>query len=235
MAGLLAKYAARKIFKEHVGNNQGQQDPYFETVPTRKLGFKTKKKQAKALPPGLTAGEERCLVKAKRRAYKLDMGLGSFLGVKIGYGSVIGLFPGLGDIADLLLAFMVFRTMCSVEGGVDAALKVRMQLNIILDFVLGLIPFVGDLADAMYKCNTRNVILFEDMLRKRGERRIQGTPLANAPDPSLPDDFDHEGEELATAQNGPPPRYTSRRERERDHDLEAGRAPIPPPLPARTG
>ncbi|RMZ76705.1 hypothetical protein DV737_g4687, partial [Chaetothyriales sp. CBS 132003] len=241
MAELFAKMAARRIFKESVANKQGQQDPYFETVPTRKLGFKTKKRQTKALPPGLTVNEERCLVKAKRRAYKVDMGLGSFMGVNIGYGAIIGLVPGFGDVADMLLALMVFRTMCSVEGGLDAALKVRMQINIIIDFVIGLIPFVGDVADAMFKCNTRNVILFEDMLRKRGEKRIRGTPLANMPDPSLPDEVDYQAEEQAMAQNGPPPRHTSRRgsrrdgrDRRRERDLEAGDAPLPPPRPART-
>ncbi|RMZ86680.1 hypothetical protein DV736_g6098, partial [Chaetothyriales sp. CBS 134916] len=243
MAELFAKMAAKRIFKETVANKQGQQDPFFETVPARRLGFTTKKRQTKALPPGLTVNEERCLVKAKRRAYKIDMGLGSFMGIKLGYGALIGLVPGFGDVADMLLALMVFRTMCSVEGGLDAALKVRMQINIIIDFVIGLIPFVGDVADAMYKCNTKNVILFEDMLRKRGEKRIRGTPLANMPDPSLPDEFDYQAEEQAMAQNGPPPRYSSRRgsqragrDQRRPHDLEAAAdRPVPPPRPARTG
>jgi hypothetical protein len=87
MAGFVAKIAAKRIFKETAANKQGyevgstpssasgvmanqNQDPYFETVPATRLGFKTKKKLPKALPPGLTAKEEKCLVKAKRRAYK---------------------------------------------------------------------------------------------------------------------------------------------------------------------
>ena len=69
------------------------------------------------------------------------MALGSFMGMKIGYGAIIGLVPGFGDIADMMLALMVYRTMCSVDGGVDSGLKMRMQMNIVIDFVIGLIPF----------------------------------------------------------------------------------------------
>ena len=99
MASFAAKIVAKKLFKENSSNKQGQevcrlsttntpmaanvfQDPYFETVPATRLGFQTKKKLPRALPPGLTAKEEKVLVKAKRRAYKIDMALGSFLGTK---------------------------------------------------------------------------------------------------------------------------------------------------------
>lgn len=243
MAGFVAKFAAKKIFKETAANKQGHEDPYFETVPATRLGFKTKKKLAKALPLGLTAQEEKVLVKAKRRAYKVDMALGSFLGMKIGYGAIIGLVPGFGDVADMMLALMVYRTICSVEGGIDSSSKMRMQMNIIIDFVVGLIPFIGDLADAAYKCNTRNVIMFEEILRKRGEKRLRGTPQASMADPSLADEFDYQTEEQSVSQHGPPPQYTSRQQsrRERrdryddrdDRDVEAGRN-VRQPVPART-
>ena len=75
---------------------------------------------------------------------------------------------------------------------------------------------------------------------KRGERRIQGTPQANMADPSLPDEFDYQTEEHTMAQNGPPPRYTSRKQSRRDRrdryddrDLEAGEG-VMQPQPART-
>jgi Domain of unknown function (DUF4112) len=168
------------------------------------------------------------------------MALGSFLGMKIGYGAIIGLVPGFGDIADMLLALMVYRTICSVDGGIESSAKMRMQMNIVIDFVIGLIPFIGDVADAAYKCNTRNVILFEQILRKRGEKRLRGTPQASMADPSLPDQFDYEAEEQSVAQNGPPPQYASRNQSRRDRrdqhddrDVEAGQG-IRQPVPART-
>jgi len=239
MTSYAAKMVAKKLFKETSANKQGNEDPYFETVPATRLGglYKTTKKRKRALPLGLTPEEEAILTKAKRRAYRVDLSLGSFLGTRFGWGSVIGLVPALGDFADLLLALMVYRTCCSVKPELPTSVKTRMQINVLIDFVVGLIPFVGDLADAAYKCNTRNVVLLEKELRARGQARIKGTPQANMADPSLPDEYDYQDEGVLNAQNGPPPRYTSQRDprrgnRDRQQDLEAGEG-VPPPMPAR--
>ena len=55
--------------------------------------YKGSKKRRRALPPGLTPEEEKVLTKAKRRAYRIDLSLGSFLGTRFGWGAVIGLVP----------------------------------------------------------------------------------------------------------------------------------------------
>jgi len=241
MTSYAAKMVARRLFKENSANKQGHEDPYFETIPATRLGglYKTSKKRKRALPPGLTAEEEKILTKAKRRAYKVDLCLGSFLGTRFGWGAVIGLVPAIGDVADLFLALMVYRTCCSVKPELPASIKLRMQINVLIDFAVGLIPFVGDLVDAAYKCNTRNVVLLEKELRARGQKRVKGTPQANVADPSLPDEFDYQNDEaVMNVQNGPPPRYTSRREprrsnRERQPDVEAAQG-VAPPMPART-
>ncbi|KIX08289.1 uncharacterized protein Z518_02945 [Rhinocladiella mackenziei CBS 650.93] len=243
MASFAAKIVAKKLFKETTSNKQGQEDPYFETIPATRLGgmYKTTKKRRRALPPGLTAQEEKVLTKAKRRAYRVDLSLGSFFGTRFGWGAIIGLIPGIGDVLDLLLAFMVYRTCCSVEPELSASVKMRMKLNMAIDFGIGLVPFIGDIADMAYKCNTRNVILLEKELRERGRKRLKGTPQANVADPSLPDEFDYQNEEhLMNQQNGPPPRYTSQRESRRSHrdrgrDYDVERADeIPPSRPTRT-
>ncbi|KAI1624862.1 hypothetical protein EDD37DRAFT_364791 [Exophiala viscosa] len=241
MTSYAAKLVAKRFFKENVANQNGHQDPYFETVPATRLGglYKTTKKQRRALPPGLTPEEEKILTKAKRRAYHIDLSLGNFCGTRFGYGAIIGLIPGLGDAMDLALAYMVYRTCCSVEGGLPESLKMRMLLNMAVDFGIGLIPFIGDIADAVFKCNTKNVVLLEKELRERGRKRLKGTPQANIADPSLPDEYDYQGEEgRLNAENGPPPRYTSQRDarraqRDRTADVERGEG-APPPMPART-
>ena len=43
-----------------------------------------------------------------------------------------------------------------------------MYTNLAIDFGVGLIPIVGDFADAWFKCNTRNNLLLERFLRERG-------------------------------------------------------------------
>jgi len=74
------------------------QDPYFESVPATRLDGRPSKskttKRRKALPAGLSEHDGRVLTKVKRRAYRLDMSLFTFLGVRFGWSSVIGIIPG---------------------------------------------------------------------------------------------------------------------------------------------
>ena len=73
----------------------------------------------------------------------------------------------------MLLALMVVASASKVEGGLPGSIRMRMLFNVALDFVIGLVPFVGDLADAMYKCNTRNAVLLEDYLKKKGQKNLK--------------------------------------------------------------
>lgn len=73
-----------------------KQDPYFEQVPATRLDGRPTgkvKKRKKALPPGISEHDGQVLTKVKRRAYRLDLALCSFLGVRFGWGSVIALVP----------------------------------------------------------------------------------------------------------------------------------------------
>jgi hypothetical protein len=88
---MVGKMVAKRLFKETSANAFGKEDPYFESVPASRLGFK--KKKTKALPPGLSKDEERILTKAKRRAYRMDL-MFSTCGLKFGVGALIGLIPG---------------------------------------------------------------------------------------------------------------------------------------------
>jgi len=51
-----------------------------------------------------------------------------------------------------------------------------MYTNLIIDFGIGLIPILGDFADAWFKCNTRNNILLERYLRERGAKNPAPPP-----------------------------------------------------------
>lgn len=95
-------------------------------------------------------------------------------------------------------------------------------MNIAFDFVIGLVPFLGDLADAMYKCNTRNAVLLEKYLRKQGELNVKraGQRLP-AVDPSLPEEYDNDDDDL-----GPPPRYDGVVENNRTRTIEPARPEI---------
>lgn len=98
----------------------------------------------------------------------------------------------IGDGADALLALMVVHTCGEIDGGLPSRLQMRMLFNVIIDFVIGLVPFFGDIADAMYKCNSRNAVLLEKHLREKGAKTLSKQKKQQDPgvDMSLPEEFD---------------------------------------------
>jgi hypothetical protein len=52
-----------------------------------------------------------------------------------------------------------------------------MYSNLLIDFGVGLVPVIGDFADAWFKCNTRNNILLEKYLRERGQKHPAPPPV----------------------------------------------------------
>ncbi|KAL7811065.1 hypothetical protein V8C26DRAFT_409097 [Trichoderma gracile] len=194
MTSLLAKMISKRILGESLQNKFGKEDPYFEQVPATRLDGRPTgkvKKRKKALPPGISEHDGQVLTKVKRRAYRLDMSLFNFLGIRFGWSSVVGLVPAAGDMLDVFMALMVYRTCCQVEGGLPAAIRIRMLINIIIDFAIGLVPFLGDLADALFRANTRNAALLEQHLREKGKKELRksGQPIP-AVDPSSAEEYD---------------------------------------------
>jgi hypothetical protein len=91
----------------------------------------------------------------------------------------------------MLLALMVLRTCAQIDGGLPTAVKSKMTFNIILDFAVGLVPFLGDVADAVFRANTRNAALLESHLREQGKKNLRksGVPIPEI-DPSDPHEWD---------------------------------------------
>ena len=83
------------------------------------------------------------------------------LGWRFGLDALIGLIPGVGDTATSLASFYILVN--AVRYGVPKITLLRMGLNLVIDYVLGSVPFVGDLFDAWWKSNRRNL----DLLRQR--------------------------------------------------------------------
>ena len=95
------------------------------------------------------------------------MSLFNLFGIRFGWEAVIGIIPAIGDVIGVFFALLIFKKCCQIEGGLDQSVKMRMMFNIAIDFVVGLVPFIGDLADAAFKCNTKNLRLLERELDKR--------------------------------------------------------------------
>jgi hypothetical protein len=80
-------------------------------------------------------------------------------GVRIGIESIIGLIPGAGDLAGG--AFSLYILLQAARMGVPRSLLARMGWNLVVDVVVGAIPLLGDIFDAGFKANMRNLALLE--------------------------------------------------------------------------
>ena len=83
------------------------------------------------------------------------------IGTRFGLDALVGLIPGFGDTATSLVSFYIL--VSAVRYRVPKITLLRMGLNVALDYVVGSLPVVGDLADAWWKSNSKNL----DLLKKR--------------------------------------------------------------------
>ncbi len=79
------------------------------------------------------------------------------IGYRIGYDALIGLIPGVGDLAGLM--FGTYIVLESARFKVPRSTLLRMIANVLLEAAIGTIPLVGDIFDATYKSNLRNLRL----------------------------------------------------------------------------
>ena len=87
---------------------------------------------------------------------------------RFGLDSVIGLIPGIGDVAAFApSAWIIWRAH---KLGAPGHVKARMVANTAVDTVVGAIPLLGDVFDVVYKVNLRNVKLLRDHLVKQSEK-----------------------------------------------------------------
>jgi hypothetical protein len=78
---------------------------------------------------------------------------------RFGLDAIIGLIPGAGDIGTAF--FSVLILLHAVRLKVPKVVIGRMLVNTGLDMLAGTVPLVGDLFDAGYKANLRNMALLE--------------------------------------------------------------------------
>lgn len=94
------------------------------------------------------------------------------LGWRFGLDALIGLVPGLGDTTTTLVSFYILAS--AVRYRVPKITLLRMGLNIGLDYVIGSLPIVGDVADAWWKSNQKNVELLKKRATVSGEEASSG-------------------------------------------------------------
>ncbi|GEQ70105.1 hypothetical protein JCM33374_g3781 [Metschnikowia sp. JCM 33374] len=136
-----------------------------QVIPEEDLHFYQRKgaKRKRRLPGFIAKNDLKVLNLVKRKAYRLDLQL-SMCGFRFGWAGIIGLIPWIGDVIAALLALQLVWKAETIEGGLPDNLRSKMIANVVFDFVIGLIPIVGDLVNIAYKCNSRNFVMLEKYL-----------------------------------------------------------------------
>ncbi|MGY0579747.1 MAG: DUF4112 domain-containing protein [Paraglaciecola chathamensis] len=100
------------------------------------------------------------LRRAQKLAHMLDTAVGiPFTKIRFGLDSLLGLIPGVGDLVTVGLSAHIIHL--AGQMGAPMSLRAAMVKNAVFDFLIGLIPFVGDISDIFYKGNRKNIRLLE--------------------------------------------------------------------------
>lgn len=116
------------------------------------------------------------LARLDRLAHRLDARFRvPGTGVRAGWDSILGLVPGIGDLATAgPAAYML------VEGwrlGARKRTLLRMFANSGVDLLIGGVPILGDAFDVFFKANQRNIALLKSDIA-RYARQIKETAHA---------------------------------------------------------
>jgi hypothetical protein len=84
--------------------------------------------------------------------------------IGLGWDSILGWLPGIGDVFTLLSqAYLIFQAF---RVGVRKRVFGKMLLNALIDFLVGAIPGLGDLFDIFWRSNRRNANLIRDEIAR---------------------------------------------------------------------
>ena len=85
--------------------------------------------------------------------------------IKLGWDAVLGLIPFVGDASTTAVsAYFLWE---AYRLGASRWTLTKMVWNVLVDFIIGFVPLVGDLFDVTFRANRRNMKLLEKELAKR--------------------------------------------------------------------
>lgn len=136
----------------------GSRLPFDRSVPESQVGATP----ADSLDD---AERDRRLRRLERLAYMLDSRFAiPGLGWRFGLDGLIGLIPGIGDVASTAIGAYIVAE--AVRFDVPPGKIARMIGNLAADGILASVPLVGDIFDFAFKAHRKNVyILLEHLGR----------------------------------------------------------------------
>ena len=84
---------------------------------------------------------------------------------RFGLDALVGLVPGLGDLVGGAVSLWMLSEAQRL--GASRATLAKMLANVLLDLAVGAVPLAGDVFDASFKANLRNLRLLERELGPR--------------------------------------------------------------------
>lgn len=110
--------------------------------------------------PEVGSLDPRALERLRRLGYLLDNSI-PVPGTRFRFGldTIIGLVPGVGDLAGGILSLYIILEAARL--GVPRPLLARMGYNVAVDVLVGAVPLFGDVFDAGFKANLRNLALIQ--------------------------------------------------------------------------
>lgn len=119
----------------------------------------------------------KALLKAQKMANLLDTAVTlPIIPIRVGLDSLIGLIPGAGDAIMLFVSLRIVWLGKSM--GMPKVLVAQMVKNSAIDFALGFIPLIGDIADIFYKANQKNVRIMERWWISENKTRVDASTKA---------------------------------------------------------
>lgn len=86
---------------------------------------------------------------------------------RFGWDAILGFIPGVGDLATGIVSASIVGY--ALKLGVRKRTAARMLANLGVDVAVGAVPLLGDMFDAGFKANIRNVALLERELARRAK------------------------------------------------------------------
>ena len=105
------------------------------------------------------------LKKIRKIANLLDTAIG-IPGTKIRFGldPILGLIPGGGDL--IAAGISAYTIYLAASFGLEKSELFKMIRNVAIETAIGSIPIAGDIFDAYYKANIRNLEILEKHIAK---------------------------------------------------------------------
>jgi hypothetical protein len=132
--------------------------------------------QTRSADAAVGARESRQVERLRTMARLLDSAI-AIPGTRYRFGldALIGLVPGIGDAIGAIFSTLIVYQAARL--GASRSTLARMMANVALDTIVGEVPLLGDVFDAGWKANIKNMALLDAHLQRpvstaRGSRRV---------------------------------------------------------------